>query len=206
MVDQSNPGKATTWNKRQKPDRFERVDAGGVYNFLVKEAWDSKFAPAGVPDVSKGEEARYLGISAVVVSGQSAAPTNQEGKYIRIWCRIVTDKDQDNALICFEALGIELDPNDEIEPDSGLSVVDFIGQYFKGKVTMRVPDGQTEEYANCAVWDMYIPDDKYVNNPKTLSIDEENTVSVQHYQDELDRIANRKKSDVPEIEDDDLPF
>lgn len=199
-------GKAQSWSKAKKPDRFERVDQAGVYNFLVKEAWDSKFAPAGTGDIDKGKEGRYLGISAAVVSGVGGSPTPQEGKYIRIWCKVVTDKDQDNALIAFDAMNLVFDANDEIGPDSGLGVSEFVGQYFKGKVTMRIPPGMTEEYANCAVWDMYVPDDKYVNNERTLSIDEDNDISIQHYKDELERIANKKKSSVPDIDDDELPF
>lgn len=191
------------WNKVDPPEQFKRVNATGVYNFLVKDAWDSKFALPGSYDHGRPDPKRYIGFSGIVADEN----IKQSGRYITVKMYIHTNKGQGNAVNAFEAMSVSM--GDSIGVDDGLAVSELVDQYFKVPVTMTAPEEGKKAWPDTLPWEVEEPDDAFNNNAKQMGADNTNDISKAHYTREIEAKKKREssKTDAPAAStDDDLPF
>lgn len=205
MVDKKD-GAPKGWGKVKPPVVRKFISVGGIYNVLVKEAWDSKFQLPGSWDADRKDPTkRYLGYDCVVVD-----EGEQEGRFVTLKMWIHTDAMQSHALNSFNIMNLEMD--EDIGPSTGLSIGDAaVGQYLKVTVTMSQPKKDGDKiYPEAAPWDVEEPDSQYKNEMKQLTGDEENLPSVAHYERDVEyrkKAADKKADESSSSEqDDDLPF
>lgn len=184
------------WGDVDPAEKFKWITVSGNYNLLVKDAWDSKFAIPGTRDGDKEEKKRYIGLICIVAD---QGPQEGHSVTVRLWAH--TDEMQGHAINAFKSMNLDI--TNDIGPDDPISVGEMVGQYIKAAVNVPLKDGGAPDYPEVAPWDIMDPDEEFKNELRQLSVDTENTISVAHYERELDREQKKASS---KDSGDDIPF
>lgn len=168
----------------------------GVYNCIVKEAWDSRLAPEEARDHGRTP---YIGLTLEVIDGPQEA--NLIG--FKLW---VNSKENIEKLywVVNEIFNATIDTS--VSAIAPLSVGDLVGRHCRAEVRGFTDSG----YQDTAPWDLKkpLPDHKD-DDLLMLTADNENLETEKHYERVIARSKNKKDGGTEGMGDDeldDLPF
>lgn len=186
-----------------------QITEGGLYNFVIIEAWDSLFAPPGSRDYESlhgSKKLRHIGFVAKVLDD---GPQHDHTAIFQLYTHI-TEKEYDmlpHTAGVLNSMGARAGDS-SLTRETPLGIIEFVDLRFHAMIEMRDREGKPS-YPNTSQFNMERVEKEFDNLETEREIrkatEEEIEISKKHYEEWESRGQRRTESSEPPG-DDDIPF